>query len=46
MKMTYFNYERIAEGYANHRPHFHPLVMEMLKNLVFEGYNWYLINQK
>ncbi len=29
--MTYFNYERIAEGYANHRPHFHPLVMDMLK---------------
>ncbi len=29
--MTYFNYERIAEGYANHCPHFHPLVKEMLK---------------
>lgn len=29
--MSYFNYERIADGYAHCRPRFHTLVMDMMK---------------
>lgn len=36
--MTYFDYKRIAEGYAKSRPQYHLLVMDMLrKDLKLEG---------
>ncbi len=28
--MGYFNYKRVAEGYAQHRPFFHPTVMNLI----------------
>lgn len=36
--MSYFDYERIAEGYAKSRPQYHTIVMEMLrKKMNIEG---------
>jgi len=29
--MSFFSFQRVAEGYANHRPFYHPLVMEKIR---------------
>ena len=29
--MSYFAFQRVAKGYANHRPYFHPLVMNRVR---------------
>ena len=29
--MSFFAFERVAEGYANHRPYFHPLIMDKVR---------------
>lgn len=29
--MSFFAFQRVAEGYANHRPYFHPLIMDKVR---------------
>ena len=29
--MSFFGFERVAEGYASHRPYYHPLVMNKIR---------------
>ena len=29
--MSFFTFQRVAKGYANHRPYFHPLVMNRVR---------------
>ncbi len=36
--MSFFSFQRVAEGYANHRPYYHPLVMNSIRQrLILEG---------
>lgn len=29
--MSFFSFQRVAEGYANHRPYYHPLIMDKVR---------------
>ena len=29
--MNFFGFQRVAEGYANHRPYYHPLIMAKIR---------------